>query len=245
MERTNERAVRAKNDPALLEDFIRENRKFILGCAGRVCGRFITDEDDESAIAMEAFYEAVQSFEEDKGRFDSFAALVIERRITDYQRKESRHYPEIPVEPFTLSGETQKEEETALQHEVRQKTEELSAGASAEPGGNDTLHEIQAMQDVLGTYGFSFYELTECSPKSEKTKKQCAAAIRALLGNAVLHGKMREKKTLPMKELSKASGVKTKVLDRHRKYIIASAEILLGEYPILAEYLKYVREAVS
>ena len=36
-----------------------------------------------------------------------------------------------------------------------------------------------------------------------------------------------------------------KILDRHRRYIIAAAEILSGEYPVLAEYLGYIRKALK
>jgi len=53
---------------------------------------------------------------------------------------------------------------------------------------------------------------------------------------------MRLKKLLPIRELSEESGVVRKILDRHRKYIIAGAEILDGDFPILASYLRSVRE---
>ena len=56
---------------------------------------------------------------------------------------------------------------------------------------------------------------------------------------------MRKNKALPMKELELASGVARKILDRHRRYIIAAAEILSGEYPVLAEYLGYIRKALK
>ena len=52
---------------------------------------------------------------------------------------------------------------------------------------------------------------------------------------------MRLKKMLPIKELYEVSGVVKKILERHRRYIIASAEILDGDFPILASYLDYIR----
>ena len=33
-----------------------------------------------------------------------------------------------------------------------------------------------------------------------------------------------------------------KILERHRNYIIAAVEILSGEYPLLAEYLSFIRK---
>ena len=105
--------------------------------------------------------------------------------------------------------------------------------------------EIAAAQEILKPYGFSFFDLAESSPKAEKTKAACCSAVIALLKDEELLDKMRKNKALPMKELEKASGVARKILDRHRRYIIAAAEILSGEYPVLAEYLGYIRKALK
>ena len=97
---------------------------------------------------------------------------------------------------------------------------------------------------ILRDYGFSFFDLTDCSPKAGKTKDQCGKAIAVimLLEHPPLMEKLRASKMLPIRELSLASGVSRKVIERHRKYIIACAEILSGDFPILGTYLSYVRE---
>ena len=56
---------------------------------------------------------------------------------------------------------------------------------------------------------------------------------------------MRETKALPVKEILAVSDVKKKILERHRKYIIVAAEILNGEYPLLAEYMNYIRKQMN
>ena len=98
------------------------------------------------------------------------------------------------------------------------------------------------MQQILREYGFSFFDLADSSPKTDKTRRSCAVAVRTLIASLVMMAKMRLSRLLPIKELSAESGVVRKILDRHRKYIIASAEILDGEFPILAGYLSYIRE---
>ena len=98
------------------------------------------------------------------------------------------------------------------------------------------------MQSILKEYGFSFFDLAESSPKAEKTKKSCGTAIRCLIASVVMMAKMRLSRLLPMKELTAESGVARKILDRHRRYIIAGAEILDGDFPILAGYLRFVKE---
>ena len=69
--------------------------------------------------------------------------------------------------------------------------------------------------------------------------------VTALLKDDSLFIKMRSSKTLPVKEICAASGISRKILERHRKYIIAAAEILNGEYPLLAEYMNYIRKALD
>ena len=83
-------------------------------------------------------------------------------------------------------------------------------------------------------------ELTDCSPKAGKTKDSCAHAIRYLKEHPLLIANMKTTKQLPIKIISENAKVPRKILERHRKYIITAAEILSGDYPKLAEYLKHI-----
>ena len=140
----------------------------------------------------------------------------------------------------TEEGETP----DAVSLEVQSRVAEMSAGPAVDPAAA-AREEIAAAQEILRPYGFSFFDLAESSPKAGKTKDACCKAVLALLKNEELLDKMRKNKALPMKELELASGVARKILDRHRRYIIAAAEILSGEYPVLAEYLGYIRKALK
>ena len=145
-----------------------------------------------------------------------------------------------------MDGDVDEEDPTALQMEIRRKEAELSgSSAGGSPDKSAVRDEIEAVQELLQEYGFSFFDLADCSPKAEKTKKQCAQAVIALLEDPELFRRMRSTKALPTKEIIRVSGVSKKILERHRKYIIAAAEILNGEYPLLAEYMNYIRKALS
>ena len=245
MDNMDREAIESREDPALANDFIKKNKSFVLRCASKTAGRFLTENDDEFSVALIAFNEAINSYDESKGAFASFAALIIRRRVIDHIRSESRHYGEIAVEPGAFSGEYEDDENvTAVQMAVTDKVAELSEDNRI-TGQATVRDEIEAMQSILGEYGFSFYDLVECSPKAGKTKDQCAKVINVLTGDAGLMDRMRSGRTLPVKELCRISGVHKKILERHRKYIIAAAEILSGEYPLLAEYLSFVRKAVT
>jgi RNA polymerase sigma factor len=62
------------------------------------------------------------------------------------------------------------------------------------------------------------------------------------LKNPVLLSELMNSKQLPLKIIENNLKIPRKILERHRKYIIAAIEILYGEYPYLAEYLHYIRE---
>jgi len=246
MDTMDRAALAAKSDAAALENFIKENQRFILICASRASRRFVTVSDDEWSVGLMAFHEAVESFDEGKGSFKSFASLIIKRRVVDYIRSEQRHAAELPVEPEAMTGEVDPEGASALQLEVRDREAAMAKEHTKDqPGTSAARDEIDAVQQTLEQYGFSFFDLTTCSPKAGKTKEQCARALEILLGDAKLLDRMRGGRSLPIKELARNSGISRKVLERHRKYIIAAAEILSGDYPILGGYLSGIRKAVT
>jgi RNA polymerase sigma factor len=59
-----------------------------------------------------------------------------------------------------------------------------------------------------------------------------------LLDHPLLITQIQHEKYLPIKIIQKNLKVPRKLLERHRKYIIAVVEILKGDYPYLSEYLK-------
>jgi len=239
-----EQVARAQLDEEAMNRLIEDNRKFIMASAYHAVGHFITESDDEWSVALIAFHEAAKSYDESKGDFRAFAQMVIKRRLIDYIKSESRHASEIPVSGSSMDGDVENEDDmTQLEWEVREKSVELSGDKG--PAAVTVKDEIEAVQQLLGNYGFSFFDLAECSPKAEKTKRSCAEAVALLLKDEDLFEKMRKNRSLPISEIVRKTGIKKKILERHRKYIIAAAEILNGEYPLLAEYMNYIRKALD
>ncbi len=226
----------AKENDAKFTLLVEQNTDFILKTAGNACRHYVDTSSDEWSIALSAFHEAVVAYAPNKGNFYLFAQLVIKRRLTDFIRKQYRIKPEVSVPPEVFSGNAEEDDTfgQAIQAEVLQQV-------VTEPQNNIVL-EIEAIGATLSGYGFGFMDLTECSPKVGKTKRSCAAVIRAMLAREDLIKHLREAGTLPIKILEKEYGLPRKILERHRKYIIAAIEILLGDYPYLAEYLKFISD---
>ncbi len=236
----NRLALGAKQDETALEDLIGRHTRFILSCANKATGRYVTRSDDEWSVALIAFHEAVEAYDADKGDFLQFAALVIRRRLIDYLSREARTRGELSVDlsggEVDLRGDD--EELSPLMMETRRTIAEQSARRDRETAG--LRDEIEALTDVLKFYDISFPDLERRSPKARKTRAACALAVRTLVADDGLMRQMRRLKSVPATKLHELVGIQKNILEKHRKYIIAAAEILYGDFPYLTEYLQYI-----
>ncbi|MBR1628649.1 MAG: RNA polymerase subunit sigma [Lachnospiraceae bacterium] len=236
-------ALRARDDLLYRNHFLQENTKFILTRAYAAIGHYVTESDDEWSIALLAFNDAIDRFNPEKGEFDGFASLVIRRRLYDYLRSEKHFSQEISLEPYAMDADDAKDtdEVNSLALEVQQKTVEQSV--SGQDSGN-IKDEIETVGEILRGYGFSFMDLADASPKAQKTKVSCAKVVAVILQDAAILGKLRSQKSLPIRDILAEINVPRKLLERHRRYIIAAAEILDGDFPLLAEYMDTIRKVM-
>ncbi len=230
-------AVNAKDDENSMNKLITQYENFILKCASAAARSYISKSDDEWSIALAAFTEAVKSYSSEKGSFLNFAELVIRRRIIDYIRSKSRYAPEILVKPSLFESDAEEEDDYPMQSEIAKK---VSAEAD-----NSLKMEIFLINEIFLGYGFSFMDLAACSPKAHKTKRSCAKVVAFMLNNPILISEMKVKRQLPLNLIEKSTKVPRKLLERHRKYIIAAVEIMSGDYPYLAGYMRYIREELE
>jgi RNA polymerase sigma factor len=205
--------VQVKDDETALEDFVKSQEGFIIKAASRTSKHYITRSDDEWSIALSAFVEAVEKYDLEKGSFIAFAELLIRRRLIDWFRINSRNNEVIHVEDIENEPDTSRE-------------------------SDEIKLEIRALEEDLRLYGISFMDLADASPKAQKTRDACRKAINWIIENPLIINQMKESNQLPIKIIENNSGVPRKILERHRKYIIAVVEILAGDYPWLNEYVR-------
>ena len=235
MDDISKRALASREDEEKFNSFAKDSVGFIKSCAAKTCKRYINESDDEWSVALVAFYEAVRSFDKDRGAFSSFAALVISRRLKDYFDSEARHLNEISIKPDAFDGDIDAENADVLELEVAKTTVRDAVQPAHD---NPVRDEIEALEELIKRYDIELFELGKCSPKAGKTKRGCAAAISAIMRDRSLVEDMRKKGSLPYTQLLKVDNVTKKILERHRKYIITAVEILNGDFPLLAEYVK-------
>jgi len=225
--------IAAEGDPVLRDTFIAAYRPYIAKAVSRFCKRYIDPtRDDEFAIALSAFNEAIDQFSPTAGRsFLGFAETVIRRRLIDYVRKEQRHAKSVPWSAFDA------EDEDAFGANPIENAEAM-AGYEQERLAELRRGEIEAFAARLARYGVSFLELADKSPKHSDSREMLFGIGRLLAEDRLLFAQLETKRQLPIKELTEICSVSRKTLERNRKFIIAAALIIAGDYPHLHEYIK-------
>lgn len=218
----------AQKDDSMRNDIIQEYKLFITYCAKKTVGRFVTDQDDELSIAMIAFNEAITKYDRAKGPFLNFASITIKNRLIDFMRKEYKGTKSVPFSE--LSQEGNDGEEVAFDVE------------DTKSDNGDMKLELEALTDELKQYKISFFDLPKATPKSKKTKSACYSIIQFIIRNPVLINEIKLSNMLPIKTILGEIKINRKIIERHRNYIITAVVVLAGEYEMLSEYFKGVKE---
>lgn len=221
----------AKKSMQKADDLIRAYIPFIKTEASKYLSRPCTDQDDEFSIAMIAFHEAIQGYSKDRGAFLSYASLIIRSRLIDYSRKEIRHQGHI-----SLDDGGDNEDNSTLHGHLADKRDKYTELANLEA----TKQEIQELSDVMADFGISLTDVTENSPKQQRTLEACRKAVQCAIDDPSILDEMLRTKKLPLSKLVKGSDVERKTLERHRKYVLAMLIIQTNGYEIIRGHLRHV-----
>jgi RNA polymerase sigma factor len=216
-------------DAQRLNDFIEQYKPFIATKVSEVSKRKIKPEcDDEFSIGLMAFNEAIEKYTPDKGsRFLSFASLVIKRRIIDHIRKEKK------IGTYSLDD---REEDMENPYEVKATNEQYQRQIEAEQRKEEIFHYAERLKE----FGITMLDLTEQSPKHRDARETCFHIAKTIVEHEHLKQQLFDKKKLPIKDVCDLVHVSRKTIERNRKYLIALAVLLSGDYTYLKEYVKGV-----
>ncbi|MGI2327386.1 RNA polymerase sigma-I factor [Planococcus sp. YIM B11945] len=219
-----------QGDEEALSDLLKSYGPFMKKTAAQVCKRFIDDHDDEYSIALAAFHEAIQSYEEEKNAsFLAFAHMVIRRRIIDFIRKES-----VRKEYSHDFNSRSDEEETANWIEDKRAFEQYTIQQQTEK----RREEIGRYESLLIEYGLSYRILADVSPSHEDARRMAVQIAQLVAETEDYKEFLIHKKKLPIKEIEQLVNVSRKTIERNRKYIIAVTLLLISDLHYLKDYLK-------
>lgn len=225
------KVVKAQSDSDLLEKLIGAHQGFIRKCMIEQQKASGAQVEDEMTVAMLAFVEAVTQYDLTKGKFLSFARLIINRRMIDEYRKQLRQKPQGTLSLDEAPG--QDDEERPV-YEAKASVEAYES----EVRRRDLQSEIGAFELLLNDYGLSFNELVSVSPKQEGLRANYQSLALWLSERPELMAQLKATKKLPAKAILEAYPIDQKRLDRGRKYIMALALLLSSDLERIKAYME-------
>jgi RNA polymerase sigma factor len=184
--------------------------------------------DEELSIGLIAFNSAIDAFDPVKGiPFLAYCRIVIQNRLKDYFRKESRHLNLYPLDDETVAHAF--ESKAGWEQYIDRTIED------------ERREELERFEGLLSEYAISLEDLVLASPRHRDYRLTLFRVADTLSKTDDLMKYLISRKQLPLNELEKASGVNRKTLEKGRKFIIASALILSepDEFIYLRSYINF------
>jgi RNA polymerase sigma factor len=224
------KSIRA-GDLTKTNPFIHQYRPFIYKILSQTAKRFIDQQDELSSVGIQAFHEAIQTFDLNrKTQFLSFASLVIRRRVIDYIRRERNRIETLSFDAVPKGMEATDGNFYDNQASLSQFQREIEKEYLRE--------EIFHYQEALSQFNILFEALAEHSPKHQDARRLAIEIAQVIAEDEHLRGLLLMKKRLPTNELLARLPISRKTVERHRLYIIAVFLILIEDYQYLKSYLQ-------
>ena len=224
----------ARLDVSVADEFISSYLPFIKSETSKFIKRApIEGQDDELGIAMFAFYESILSYEQSKGAFFSLAAMHIKHRLIDFYRKENRHNNIISLDAPSVSGD----DSSAIMDDIADSSDDIAYVTER----NASQAEIEKYTAELSMFGISLSEVAETCPKQERTLLSCLKVLNTAKQHPELIDIMLSTNKLPISKLSSYSNVDSKILERHRRYIIAIILAYTNGFDLIREHINALR----
>lgn len=217
MEAIEVRVARAAEQSEEMDALLRDYLPFIKKQAG--LSRGALDYDDAQSLAMLTFMNAVRQYAPTRGAFLPFAAVCIKNRLVDACRAEGRRRDRVLE--FPVGAE---EPSVPFAYDAELERQALS-------------RELERFGAALSAYGLDFPTLARCCPKQRRARVLCRALAARVVGEEPLRQDFLRAGRLPQAELARQLGISVKTVEKHRKYIVALAVLLVGDYPDIRAFL--------
>ena len=205
-----------------LDELIEHYKPFIIRITSEFTGRYISVEnDDEFSIALFAFAKAVECYQEEKGNFLTFARIVIERRLMNYQKSENNKKMAVSLDQLMDMGiefsKTKVNENIELQD------------------------EIDLYCQDLRYFGLDLDTLANFSPKHRDTRNRAIDIAEACsLDKPIVKSTYRKKK-LPIRAVSRLTLYSEKIIKTSKIFILATMIIFVKDLKCLIQWIMETR----
>ncbi len=204
-----------------LDELVNRHMGFIVRKVSNITGRYVSVEnDDEFSVALSAFAEAVERYDEKKGNFLSFAGIVIDSRLKTYLEKNNKFNDDLSLDELSENGQDFAEKENT---------------------NSDLIEEINEFKKELLLFGLTLDSLVEESPKHSDTRKRAISIAERSSDEPKIVDLTYKKKKLPIKEVSKKCNVTEKIVKGSKHFILATMLVFVKKLPMLVSWIKEAR----
>ena len=235
------RVLDAQKDSAAFDALVSDYAPFIraeVSKAARKYGdnptRGVYREDEWSSVGLMAFYEAVRGYNPSRGPFILYARLLLEKRVLDELRRKHREEKLVPVgEGQEMAAHPLLSALTMDNYRLEQNRAQLS-------------EELALLGGALESRGITLDDVYRDAPKHAAARARLDALLGWALRQPDIVDCILHKRYVPMAALQKcppsvfpkeSQGIRRKMLERHRRYLIACMLVYGGDYPCLRAYL--------
>ncbi len=209
--------LRSNKDEKGISDLIEQYKPYIIRIVSNTKRSYVEiDNDEELSIGLMAFYEAIERYEPDKGKFLSYAAIVIESRVKSYILNEKKHY-----------------------HQNIESIEEPASQKMSIEEKYEIVNEIEVFERTLGLFKITLDQLTDQAPKHIDTRKNAVDISVKTSHEKDLIQFFYSKFRLPITKIAERFLVSIKVIKGSKSFIIACIIILTKNLEALKEWLNY------
>ena len=198
-----ETVMLAKEDRLKSEKLICDFKPFIASVIQKRVGRYL-------------------EYDINKGKFLSFARLVIINRLIDYFRRQTK----IKTVPLNYNENFEDPNSELIDKKaVSRYTYQLEE--------EDRKYEIIEYSRILKEWGIKFEDLVKVCPKQESLRNEYINLAKIIASNNELLQLLKKNKRLPIKEIEKLVPLHRKKIERGRIYIIALILAITNNYSFI------------
>ena len=209
--------INTENLNALIEC----NIAYIIKTVSSVTQKYVSVEhDDEFAVALNAFAEAVERYDGEKGNFLSYAGLVMRSRLLTYLKKEQNSKNSVSLD------------------ELIDKGYEPHDSSISDP---DLHEEIMIYINELKKFNLSLESMADYSPVHKSTRKTSVSIAEKSSHDEKIVSDTYRRKKLPIRPVARLCNVTEKIVKTSKNFILGTMLVFVLKLSCLIFWINETR----
>ncbi|MEQ8237431.1 MAG: hypothetical protein ABRQ23_11680 [Syntrophomonadaceae bacterium] len=209
-------------DKGALDEIYDHLHRFCLRIISKTCGKYVRMEDDQAVIIPHVILDVLDKYDPERGSFMAYLGRAMRNRTIDEGRKAKRNQSV----PFSSLDPEQT-------HYLEQADTEFAENLVDNIARRQ---EIENLARFLSGFKIDFQQLVQVCPRQKKTRLEAQQVAAIIAHDQELCQYLLDHKMLPNKVLEERYMINRQIMDRYRKYIIATVMIMINDFDYLKSY---------